>query len=192
MQQRIETHPDYATRIVDNPIVLLEEIQKMMHETVRAQYNMLTFVEAIEAFVTIKQKNDEDLVDYSKRFKQVRTTYKSYLGKTLFDHYVGTLPEYTAAADDAARNKIKSDTFEAFSALLILKGAGDEYKEVMKTLNMQKSMGIDQYPKTTIAAVDILVNHKTTIKQEKANNKARDKSKGPKQTCQEERETGGS
>ena len=183
MQQRIETHPDYATRIEDNPIVLLEEIQKLMHETVRAQYNMLTFVEAIEAFVTIKQKDDEELLDYSKRFKQVRTTYKSYLGKTLFDHYVGTLPEYTAALDEAARNKIKNDTFEAFSALLILKGAGDEYREVMKTLNMQKSMGTDQYPKTTVAAVDILVNHKTSNKKEKANNKARDKSKGPKQAA---------
>jgi len=34
MQQRIETHPDYATRIEDDPIMLLEEIQKLMHETV--------------------------------------------------------------------------------------------------------------------------------------------------------------
>ena len=147
MQQRIETHPDYATRIEDNPIVLLEEIQKLMHETVRAQYNMLTFVEAMEALVTIKQKDGEELLDYVKRFKQIRTTYKSYLGTSLFNDHVATLPEYIAAVDDAARNTIKAETFEAFSALLILRGADEkEYSKLTEQLNMQKSMGQDQYP----------------------------------------------
>jgi len=37
MQQRIETHPDFATQIDDDPIVLLQEIQKLMHKTVCAQ-----------------------------------------------------------------------------------------------------------------------------------------------------------
>ena len=80
MQQRIETHPDYATRIEDNPIVLLEEIQKLMHKTVRAQYNMLEFLKAIKAHVTIKQKDGEELLDCIKRFQQICTTYKSYFG----------------------------------------------------------------------------------------------------------------
>jgi len=147
MHQRIETHPDYATRIEDDPIVLLEEIQKLMHETVRAQYNMLMFLEAITALVTIKQKDGEDLLDFVKRFKQIHTMYKSYLGTSLFNDYVEALPEYTAAADNAARTTIKTKTFEEFSALLILNGAAKgEYGELMKQLNMQKSMGQDQYP----------------------------------------------
>jgi len=108
---------------------------------------MLTFTEAITALVTIKQKDGEDLLDYVKRFKQVRTTYKSYLGTSLFNDYVGALPAYTAAADDAARTLIKTKTFEEFSALLVLNGAAKgEYGELMKQLNMQKSMGQDQYP----------------------------------------------
>ena len=115
MQQRIETHPDYATRIEDNPIVLLEEIQKLMHETVRAQYNMLTFIEAITALVTIKQKDGEELLDFVKRFKQIRTTYKSYLGTSLFNDYVEGLPEYTAVATDARENDHEEGHFEAFS-----------------------------------------------------------------------------
>jgi len=114
MQQRIETHPDYATRIEDDPIVLLEEIQKLMHETVRAQYNMLMFLEAITALVTIKQKDGEELLDFVKRFKQIRTTYKSYLGTSLFNDHVEALPGNMAAADDAARMTIKTKTFEAF------------------------------------------------------------------------------
>ena len=54
----------------------------------------------------------------------------------------------------------------------------------MKQLNMQKSMGQDQYPRTMTAAVDILVNHKTTNKKEN-NNKARGQSKGPKQAAKQ-------
>ncbi len=50
----------------------------------------------------------------------------------------------------------------------------------MKQLNMQKSMGQDQYPRTMTAAVDILANHKTTNKIKENNHKARGQSKGPK------------
>jgi len=186
MRQRIETHPDYHTRIQDNPIVLLQEIQKLMHETVRAQYSMLTHVEAIEALVTMKQNDGEELLDYVKRFKQLRTTYKSYLGTSLFNAHVEGLPAYATAADDAARAAMKTDMFEAFSALLILRGADKkEFSKLTEQLNMQMSMGIDQYPKTMVKAVDILANHQTANQTangyKKENNKARDKSKGPKQ-----------
>ena len=74
MQQWIETHPNYATRIKDHLIVLLEEIQKLMHEMVQAQYNILTFLEAIKAHVNINQKDREELLDFIKRLKQIRTT----------------------------------------------------------------------------------------------------------------------
>ena len=121
---------------------------------------MLTFLEAITALIMIKQKDGEDLLDYVKRFKQVRTTYKSYLGTSLFNDYVEALQAYTAAADDAARTAIKTKTFEEFLALLVLNGAAKgEYGELMKQLNMQKSMGQDQYQRTSTAAVDILANH---------------------------------
>jgi len=93
MQQRIETHPDFATRIDDNPIVLLQEIQKLMHETVRAQYGLLTVHHAIKGLVTMKQKDDEELLDFVKRFKQTRSTYRNYMGAAWFDHHSETTEE---------------------------------------------------------------------------------------------------
>ena len=98
MQQRIETHPDFATRIDDDPIVLLQEIQKLMHETIRAQYSLLTIHDAIKALITIKQKDGEDLLDFVKRFKQMRSTYKSYLGMALFDSHAESLAEYLGSS----------------------------------------------------------------------------------------------
>ena len=38
MKTRIEEHPQFESKIIDNPIVLLENIKILTHDTVRAQY----------------------------------------------------------------------------------------------------------------------------------------------------------
>jgi len=147
MQQRIETHPDFDTQINDNPIVLLQEIQKLMHKTVRAQYGLLTVHHAIKGLVTLKQREGEELLDFVKRFKQIRSTYCNYMGAAWFDHYADITDEYWAATTDVTRQAVKYKVFEAYMALLLLLSAlPADYSEVTKQLTMQFSMGTDQYP----------------------------------------------
>jgi len=69
MQRRIETHPNYATRIEDNPIVLLKEIQKLIHKTVQAQYSLLMMHEVIKALVNVKKKDGKELLDLCQMFQ---------------------------------------------------------------------------------------------------------------------------
>ena len=38
MQNRIEEHPDYDTKILDDPIELLRKIWVLMHDPLRAKY----------------------------------------------------------------------------------------------------------------------------------------------------------
>jgi hypothetical protein len=38
MQNRIEEHPDYESKIQDDPIELLEKIKVLMHNPIRAKY----------------------------------------------------------------------------------------------------------------------------------------------------------
>ena len=40
MQSRVKEHPDFDTKIENDPIVLLESIKVLMHDPIRAQYPM--------------------------------------------------------------------------------------------------------------------------------------------------------
>ena len=47
MQNRIEEHPDFDTKIENNPIELLEAIKMLMHDPVRAQYPLVSMTDAL-------------------------------------------------------------------------------------------------------------------------------------------------
>ena len=81
MTNRIKEMMEYKT-IKDNPFKLLEEIKKKMYEPGRVKYAWVGFTKQISGLLTTKQEENESLVDYTKRFKQVRDNAKSGLGKT--------------------------------------------------------------------------------------------------------------
>ena len=70
MQNRIEEHPDYKTTIRDDPIELLTKIKVLMHNPIRAKYPFASLTEAMIRMLNIKQQENEQLLDYIKRFKQ--------------------------------------------------------------------------------------------------------------------------
>ena len=47
MQRKIKEHPDFATKIEDDAIQLLEVIKTLMHDTVRSVYPMSSIVDAL-------------------------------------------------------------------------------------------------------------------------------------------------
>jgi hypothetical protein len=69
MQNRIEQHPDYASKIKNNPVELVLAIRSSMHETVRAQHSIITLFSALTKFFTYKQKEDMTNGEYLKGFK---------------------------------------------------------------------------------------------------------------------------
>ena len=70
LQNRIEEHPDFEKKIRDDPIELLKVIQILMHDPVRAKYPYASLTEAVARTLNIKQMENENLIDYVKRFKQ--------------------------------------------------------------------------------------------------------------------------
>ena len=71
MQSRIEEHPDYASTLKNDPIATLEAIKTLMHDTVRAQYPLVSMTDALNRLTNIRQHENEALLDYVKRFKQL-------------------------------------------------------------------------------------------------------------------------
>ena len=81
MVNKLEALPDYETKILDDPIKLLENIKILMHDPEWARYEFGSLTEAMQRIVNIKQLEDENLIDYVKRFKQAQDIFKSHVGK---------------------------------------------------------------------------------------------------------------
>jgi hypothetical protein len=66
MQQRIEEHPDFEDKLKNDPIATLEAIKTLMHDSVLAQYPLVSVTDAFQRFINIKQVEGEQLLDYVK------------------------------------------------------------------------------------------------------------------------------
>ena len=69
VQVAIEEISDFASRIENDPLELLKEVETLMHVPQRAKYPPLTLVEVLSEFLKVKQGDKESLLDYLNRFK---------------------------------------------------------------------------------------------------------------------------
>ena len=98
VQVAIKEMSDYETRIRDEPLELLKEIESLMHTPERAKYPPLTLVEVMLNFLKIKQGDNEDLIDYLTRFKSEITIVLSLFGKKILDGFCEEQTEYKASS----------------------------------------------------------------------------------------------
>ncbi|MGL5936769.1 MAG: hypothetical protein ACRCZI_14235, partial [Cetobacterium sp.] len=156
MQSRIEEHPDYAGKIRNDPIELLKAIKILMHDAVRAQYPIVSMCDALSRLFAFRQQDDENLLDYVKRFKQQRDIVKQQCGKNMFDDFMKNTQEYRGTNSQSVKTEILAAGFDKVMAYLLMKGADQhKYGTLTKGLISQYSMG-NQYPRTIQAATDIL------------------------------------
>ena len=180
MQLRIEEHPDFVSKIDDNPIQLLEVIKTLMHDTVRGQYPMVSITDALVRLVTMRQYDNESFLDYLKRFKQTRDVAKSYWGNHILDTYIKNTSDYNILQEnikilkadtnskqedidvlEEEQNRMVDDAWETWLSYILLKGSDqNKYGTLMKGFVSQYSLGNDQYPKTLQGAADALSQHK--------------------------------
>ncbi len=166
MQLRVEELPDFDTKIENDPIALLEVIKVLMHDPIRAQYPKISMTESLARLVNCKQAENEQLVDYVKRFKQLRDVAVSHLGTDLLNKFAEYQEEYKAIKDtDTEKAKkqkeCKDSAFESWMAYLVIRGSDQsKYGTLTRHFVSQYALGNDQYPRTILKAVDVLTNHK--------------------------------
>jgi len=165
MQSRIEEHPEFATKLEDDPIATLEAIKTLMHDTVRAQYPLVSLTESLQRLINVKQQQDEDLLDYVKRFKQLRDIVLTQLGDEFLKKFVENSEEYRniqpSSTSQADKDALLKEAVPKWMAYLLLKGSDPlKYGTLLRGFTSQFSLGNDQYPKTMRDATDALSQHK--------------------------------
>jgi hypothetical protein len=132
MQNRIEQHPEYASKIKNNPVELVLAIRSSMHETVRAQHSIITLFSALTKFFTYKQKEDMTNGEYLKGFKEHRDVFKTQWGTKITDEYAERLPEYATHTDNDARDKFKEYVFDKCIAVIYIMNSDNRQYGTMK------------------------------------------------------------
>jgi hypothetical protein len=175
MQGRIEAHPDYETKLKNNPIAVLEAIKSLMHESVRSQYPPATITDALCRLINAKQWENEQIMDYVKRFKQLRDVAKSVMGDGFLKEYTENTAAYKKLTKFSEKKDMEDKAYAEWTTYLLLRGSDqNKYGNLMRNLIEQHTLGTDQFPKTIRMGTDVLSNHrfdpkyKETLKKKKA------------------------
>ena len=186
MQMRIKEHPDYHSEILNNPIRLLEEIGKLMHEPIRAQFSYMSMMEAHRRLLNLRQKDKEGLLDYVERFRQEKSIVRSHLGEDFLDHFVEQTPEYkklVREGDKLAAERLKKTAFETYTtAIFMANGDRSKYGQLIDGFSTQYALGNDQYPRTLQGAVDVMRRQKRLKSESRAESRNNSTSTGPNTT----------
>ena len=80
MQNKITARTDYDTTIYNDPIKLLQAIKEHSLKYQETRYEMAIIMDAFRASFNAKQKENESLQDFTRRFKTSKDILESHLG----------------------------------------------------------------------------------------------------------------
>jgi hypothetical protein len=88
IQGLIEKHPEFESKIRDDPIELLLALRNITHQPQRVVYPVASLVAAVENLHHCKQRANQHLNEYQKEFKQCRDVIVEMNGTRTFDGFV--------------------------------------------------------------------------------------------------------
>jgi hypothetical protein len=160
MQSRLEQRTDYESTIYNDPIELLQAIKEHALNYQETRYKMWIISDAFRALFGTKQREGENLHEYTRRFKTSKEILESHIGAPLIlQKYVETRPTYDSMNDAIIRTLVQQAS-EQFMAFIYLENSDrKKYGSVLNNLSSQKSLENDQYPKTLIESNNVLGSH---------------------------------
>jgi hypothetical protein len=156
MQSKIQVRLDFESEIKGNPVALLVAIQEQAMSYQEHQYEMITIADSIQNMLNIRQRDDENLLDYTARYKSAKDLMESQIGGPII------LKKFISNMKDEIENENKQEiAYEQLMTYIYLKNADkSKYGTLLNGLSSQYSLGQDQYPRTIIDANNILSNHR--------------------------------
>jgi hypothetical protein len=171
MQNKIEARSDYTT-VKGNPIELLKAIKQHALNYQEHRYEMSIISDAIKTVVNLKQRENESLQEYTRRFKTARDVLVSHIGGPIeLTKYMTTMSDYKANELDSIE-KCRKKAFQQLMAFIYLENSDrSKYGSLLTGLQTQQSLGHNQYPVTITEANNVLSSHRF----DNSNKKRKDK-----------------
>jgi hypothetical protein len=123
IQDRIDAHPDFETKIKNDPIELLKAIEVLINDLVRARYPYASVTEARTRFMTCRQLENEPLTNYVKRFKGNRDSMAQNMGKDFLKDFVKNTKQYGDETDTDKRDKMQKGSYVRWTVCMLMKNS---------------------------------------------------------------------
>ena len=120
MQNNILARKDYQNQIYNNPINLLKAIKEHSLNYQESRYEISIIADALRAAITLKQRENENLQEYTRRFKTSKEILEQHLGGPLvLTKYDMKMNGYVAENQEKIKELTKkaSDQLFAFNYL---------------------------------------------------------------------------
>jgi hypothetical protein len=149
MQQKIEARSDYDSTVKGDPIELLKAIKQHALNYQEHRYPISIILDAMKNLITCKQKEGEQLQEYTKRFKTARDVLEQHMGgPIILTRYMTTLADWDQE-DESKVKKCCEQAYKEFLAFTYLDNSDRiKYGTLLNGLNTQQSLGNSQYPTT--------------------------------------------
>jgi hypothetical protein len=103
IQDRITGHPEFKSKIENDPIELLKAVKILINNLDRARYPYASMTESITRFMTCRQQENESLTYYVKRFKSNQDGLAQTMGKDFLKKFSDNTWEYQDEDGQAKR-----------------------------------------------------------------------------------------
>ncbi|KAL7564327.1 hypothetical protein ACA910_007179 [Epithemia clementina (nom. ined.)] len=158
MQIKIESRKDFISTIDKNPIELLKAIREHALNYQNNKYEMTVILYALRTLVNLKQREDEGLQDYTKRFKTCRDVLESHVGRPL---ELTKVVKAKSGYDKTKHEEFVKLIFERFMAHVYIDNADkNKYGSLLTCLATQHSLGNNKYPTEIMEATNVWSNHR--------------------------------
>ena len=127
MQLAIKELPNYESEVLDDPLKLLEEVEKLMHVPRKAVYPVLTLIETLSNLMNCRQGENDTLTGYLEKFKSEKNVVVSLFGEGFLNGHVENTQDYKDISDADAtqqareQREMKEKAHKQFWGLLFLK-----------------------------------------------------------------------
>jgi hypothetical protein len=119
---------------------------------------MSNIVVAMYNLMTLRQRDDESLIDYAARFKSAKDVMEANIGGPIvLTKHVNMKIE---SGEETDQEKMQRQAYQQLLAYMYMRNADrNKYGILFNGLSSQFSLGQDQYPKTILDANNVLSNH---------------------------------
>ena len=108
MQNKIQARKDYKTSIFNDPINLLQAIKEHSMNYQETRYEMSIIADSIRAVMNLKQKENENLQEYTRQFKIAKEILEFHVSGPLYiPKIVTTLNGYDAGNEEIVKQYTK-------------------------------------------------------------------------------------
>jgi hypothetical protein len=111
IQDRIHAHPDFETKIKNDPIELLKATEILINDPVGARYPYASVTEAMARFMTCRQLENKPLANYVKRINSYQDSIAQNMGKDFPKEFMKNTKQYADETNTDKQDKMLKGSY---------------------------------------------------------------------------------